>query len=50
VAVRDFLRECDRIAALTSNRNDFWLVFGPTNVAIHRVWLMLCRDCAVYVS
>lgn len=21
------------------DRNDFWLAFGPTNVAIHRVWL-----------
>jgi transcriptional regulator with XRE-family HTH domain len=39
VAVRDFLRECDRAAALTGDRNDFWLAFGPTNVAIHRVWL-----------
>jgi transcriptional regulator with XRE-family HTH domain len=39
VAVRDYLRECDRAAALTGDRNDFWLAFGPTNVAIHRVWL-----------
>lgn len=39
VAVRDFLSECDRAAALTGDRNDFWLAFGPTNVAIHRVWL-----------
>ncbi|MGH3763965.1 MAG: helix-turn-helix domain-containing protein [Pseudonocardiaceae bacterium] len=39
VAVRDFLRECDRAAAITGDRNDFWLAFGPTNVAIHRVWL-----------
>ncbi|MGH3849024.1 MAG: hypothetical protein ACRDRT_04865, partial [Pseudonocardiaceae bacterium] len=39
VAVRDFLRECDRAAQLTGDRNDFWLAFGPTNVAIHRVWL-----------
>jgi transcriptional regulator with XRE-family HTH domain len=39
VAVRDCLRECDRAAALTGDRNDFWLAFGPTNVAIHRVWL-----------
>ena len=38
-AVRDYLRECDRAAALTGDRNDFWLAFGPTNVAIHRVWL-----------
>ncbi|MGH3911734.1 MAG: helix-turn-helix domain-containing protein [Pseudonocardiaceae bacterium] len=39
VAVRDHLKECDRAAALTGDRNDFWLAFGPTNVAIHRVWL-----------
>ncbi|MGH3830524.1 MAG: helix-turn-helix domain-containing protein [Pseudonocardiaceae bacterium] len=39
VAVRDFLRECDRAAQLTGDRNDFWTAFGPTNVAIHRVWL-----------
>jgi hypothetical protein len=38
-AVRDYLRECDRAAALTGDRIDFWLSFGPTNVAIHRVWL-----------
>lgn len=38
-AVRDQLRECDRAAALTGDRNDFWLAFGPTNVAVHRVWL-----------
>jgi transcriptional regulator with XRE-family HTH domain len=38
-AVRDHLRECDRAAALTGDRNDYWLAFGPTNVAIHRVWL-----------
>ncbi|MGH3872820.1 MAG: helix-turn-helix domain-containing protein [Pseudonocardiaceae bacterium] len=39
VVVRDFLRECDRAAALTGDRNDLWTAFGPTNVAIHRVWL-----------
>jgi transcriptional regulator with XRE-family HTH domain len=39
VAVRDYLRECDRAAQLTGDRNDFWFAFGPTNVAIHRVWL-----------
>jgi transcriptional regulator with XRE-family HTH domain len=39
VAVRDYLRECDRAAQLTGDRNDFWLAFGPTNVAIHRVWV-----------
>jgi hypothetical protein len=25
VAVRDYLRECDRAAQLTGDRNDFWL-------------------------
>lgn len=39
VAVCDYLRECDRAAQLTGDRNDFWLAFGRTNVAIHRVWL-----------
>jgi hypothetical protein len=39
VAVRDYLGACDRAAQLTGDRNDFWLAFGPTNVAIHRVWL-----------
>ncbi|MGH4013362.1 MAG: helix-turn-helix domain-containing protein [Pseudonocardiaceae bacterium] len=39
VAVRDHLRECDHAAELTGDRNDYWLAFGPTNVAIHRVWL-----------
>ena len=38
-AVRDYLGECDRAAQRTGDRNDYWLAFGPTNVAIHRVWL-----------
>jgi len=38
-AVRDYLGECDRAAQRTGDRNDHWLAFGPTNVAIHRVWL-----------
>lgn len=38
-AVRDHLRECEIAAELTGDRNDYWLAFGPTNVAIHRVWL-----------
>ncbi|MGH3773035.1 MAG: helix-turn-helix domain-containing protein [Pseudonocardiaceae bacterium] len=38
-AVRDYLQECDRAARLTGDRNDLWTAFGPTNVAIHRVWL-----------
>jgi hypothetical protein len=39
VTARDFLQECNRAAQLTGDRNDFWLAFGPTNVAIHRVRL-----------
>lgn len=38
-AVRDYLRECDHAAQLTGDRNDSWTAFGPTNIAIHRVWL-----------
>ncbi|GAA4846594.1 helix-turn-helix transcriptional regulator [Saccharopolyspora rosea] len=39
---QDCLREVDRTAErLGEDRNDFWLAFGPTNVAIHRVWLAL---------
>jgi transcriptional regulator with XRE-family HTH domain len=38
-AVRDYLGECDRAAQRIGDRNDYWLAFGPTNVAIHRVWL-----------
>jgi hypothetical protein len=39
--VRDFLREVDRAADLTGDRNDYWLAFGPANVRIHRAWLAL---------
>jgi hypothetical protein len=38
-SVRDYLGECDRAAQRIGDRNDYWLAFGPTNVAIHRVWL-----------
>ena len=38
-AVRDYLRECNQAAQRIGDRNDYWLAFGPTNVAIHRVWL-----------
>jgi transcriptional regulator with XRE-family HTH domain len=38
-AVRDYLGECDQAAQRIGDRNDYWLAFGPTNVAIHRVWL-----------
>lgn len=37
--VRGYLAERDRAAELTGDRNDFWFAFGPTNVAIHHVWL-----------
>ena len=37
--VRSFLAECERAARITGDRNDFWLAFGPTNLAIHQVWL-----------
>ncbi|QIZ36841.1 XRE family transcriptional regulator [Saccharopolyspora sp. ASAGF58] len=41
-ATRDYLREIERTAErIGQDRNDFWLAFGPTNVAIHRVWLAL---------
>ncbi len=26
--------------AIARGRNDYWLAFGPINVAIHRVWLV----------
>ncbi|GGP46409.1 helix-turn-helix domain-containing protein [Saccharothrix coeruleofusca] len=40
-AARDYLAEAARAAEKTGDRNDFWLAFGPTNIAIHRVWLAL---------
>lgn len=40
-AARDYLDEAARAAEKTGDRNDFWLAFGPTNIAIHRVWLAL---------
>ncbi|MFT7836099.1 helix-turn-helix transcriptional regulator [Saccharothrix sp. BKS2] len=40
-AARDHLDEAARAAEKTGDRNDFWLAFGPTNIAIHRVWLAL---------
>jgi hypothetical protein len=33
--------EAARSAALIGDRNDYWFSFGPTNIAIHRVWLSL---------
>lgn len=39
-AVRDYLAQCEAAAELLgADRNDYWFAFGPTNVAIHRVWL-----------
>ncbi|SDP00368.1 hypothetical protein SAMN04487905_101404 [Actinopolyspora xinjiangensis] len=39
---RDYFREVEHTAErIGEDRNDFWLAFGPTNVAIHRVWLSL---------
>jgi transcriptional regulator with XRE-family HTH domain len=40
-AARDHLDEAARAAEEVGDRNDFWLAFGPTNIAIHRVWLAL---------
>jgi hypothetical protein len=36
---RDYLTEASRAADSIGDRNDYWFAFGPTNVAIHRVWL-----------
>jgi hypothetical protein len=35
----DYLREASNSADAIGDRNDYWLAFGPTNVAIHRAWL-----------
>ncbi|HYZ09592.1 MAG TPA: VOC family protein [Pseudonocardiaceae bacterium] len=32
-------RGWDRMT-IARDRDDYWLAFGPTNVAIHRVWLV----------
>ncbi len=34
---REFLDEADRIASKTGETNDYRMVFGPTNVALHRL-------------
>jgi len=36
-----YLNEAARSADLIGDRNDYWFAFGPTNIAIHRVWLAL---------
>jgi transcriptional regulator with XRE-family HTH domain len=38
---RDYLAEASRAADVIGDRNDYWFAFGPTNVAIHRVWISL---------
>ena len=40
-AAWDYLDEAARSADLIGDRNDYWFAFGPTNIAIHRVWLAL---------
>jgi hypothetical protein len=40
-STQDFLTEAARAADVTGDRNDHWLAFGPTNIAIHQVWLAL---------
>jgi hypothetical protein len=37
----EFLVEASRAADVIGDRNDYWFAFGPTNIAIHRVWLSL---------
>ena len=40
-SVQDYLSEAARAANVIGDRNDYWFAFGPTNIAIHRVWLSL---------
>ncbi|MCX9190386.1 hypothetical protein C3Y87_02930 [Carbonactinospora thermoautotrophica] len=40
-AAWDALREADRAASRTGERNTYWTVFGPTNVGIHTVGVAL---------
>jgi len=37
----DYFAEASRTADVIGDRNDYWFAFGPTNIAIHRVWLAL---------
>ncbi|CAM3337202.1 helix-turn-helix domain-containing protein [Kibdelosporangium persicum] len=37
----DYLAEASKAADVIGDRNDHWFAFGPTNIAIHRVWLSL---------
>jgi hypothetical protein len=40
-ATWDYFDEAARSADAVGDRNDYWFAFGPTNIAIHRVWLAL---------
>lgn len=40
-AVRDYLARAERAGDRIGDSNHFWFAFGPTNIAIHRVWLAL---------
>ncbi|MGH3568844.1 MAG: helix-turn-helix domain-containing protein [Pseudonocardia sp.] len=40
-SAQDYLSEAARAANIIGDRNDYWFAFGPTNIAIHRVWLSL---------
>jgi transcriptional regulator with XRE-family HTH domain len=40
-SAQDYLYEASRTADIFGDRNDYWLAFGPTNIAIHRSWLWL---------
>lgn len=40
-AAWDYFDEAARSAGAVGDRNDYWFAFGPTNIAIHRVWLAL---------
>jgi hypothetical protein len=40
-ATWDYFGEASRAADMIGDRNDYWFAFGPTNIAIHRVWLAL---------
>lgn len=37
----DYFTEASRAADIIGDRNDYWFAFGPTNIAIHQVWLAL---------
>ncbi|GAB6898615.1 helix-turn-helix domain-containing protein [Kineosporia succinea] len=39
--VSEYLNRAQEVAEVAGEANHFWFAFGPTNVAIHRVWLDL---------